>query len=94
MVGNPLALSNIVVEGNVGQYLKVMGKQGKIFSMDAPIYPGNSGSPVFDMNGQVVGVVFGSMNVGEEGNEKVAGLAVTIDEALDLAKPVLGCGAN
>lgn len=89
VVGNPLMLNNILIEGKVEQYLRVRDRQGNIFSIDAPIYPGNSGSPVFDMNGQVVGVVFGSMR-GEEGrSEKNTGLAVTIDEALDLIKSVI-----
>jgi len=39
---------------------------------------------VFNMNGQVVGVVFGSISWQEGGNEKAAGVAVTIDEALAL----------
>jgi len=89
VVGNPLALNNIVVEGKVEQYLRVRDKQGKIFSIAAPIYPGNSGSPVFDMDSQVVGVVFGSMNVVENGSEKVTGLALTMDEAIDLIKSVV-----
>lgn len=84
VIGNPLSLNNIVVEGRVGAYLKVMDKHGKTFSIDAPIYPGNSGSPVLDLSGQVVGVVFGSMKVESDGIEKVNGLAVTIDEAADL----------
>lgn len=88
VIGNPLSLNNIVVEGRVGAYLKVMDKQGKAFSIDAPIYPGNSGSPVLDLSGQVVGVVFGSMKVESDGIEKVNGLAVTIDEAADLISAV------
>jgi len=88
VAGNPLAFNNIVVEGNVGRYLRINDMEGKIFSMDAPIYPGNSGSPVFDMSGRVVGVVFGTMGEGNDGSEKAAGLAVTIDEAADLIKSV------
>ena len=88
VIGNPLTLNNILVEGKVGQYLRVKDMQGKIFSIDAPIYPGNSGSPVFDMNDWVVGVVFGTLQGKEDGGEKVTGLAVAIEEVLDILASV------
>ena len=84
VVGNPLDLNNILVEGKVLQYLKIKDKQGRIFSIDAPIYPGNSGSPVYDLDGQVVGVVFGSLKGENNGGGQVIGLAVSIVEAQDL----------
>lgn len=86
VVGNPLGMNNILVEGQVLQYLKIKDRQGRIFSIDAPIYPGNSGSPVYDMDGQVVGVVFGSLKGENNGSVQVAGLAVSIIEAQDLIK--------
>ena len=86
VVGNPLEMNNILVEGQVLQYLKIKDRQGRIFSIDAPIYPGNSGSPVYDMDGQVVGVVFGSLKGENNGSVQVAGLAVSIIEAQDLIK--------
>jgi len=85
VAGNPSSLNNIVVEGKVGRYLRIKDMQGKIFSLDAPVYPGNSGSPVFDMSGRVVGVVFGVLAGNEGSGDKAAGLAVTIDEAMGLA---------
>ncbi len=88
VIGNPLTLNNILVEGKVGQYLRVKDMKGKIFSIDAPIYPGNSGSPVFDMNDRVVGVVFGTLQGKEDGGEKVTGLAVAIGEVLDILSSV------
>lgn len=84
VVGNPLELNNILVEGKVEQYLKIRDKQGRIFSIDAPIYPGNSGSPVYDMDGQVVGVIFGSLKGENDGGDRTRGLAVSINEARDL----------
>ncbi|MDD3895304.1 MAG: serine protease [Syntrophomonadaceae bacterium] len=84
VVGNPLSLNNIVVEGTVQEYLTVGGKAEPVFTIDAPIYPGNSGSPVYGRNGRVVGVVFGTIHRTENGNDKVHGLAIPIIEILSL----------
>ena len=35
--------------------------------MEAPVYRGNSGSPVLDNNGQVIGIVFATMDHDEHG---------------------------
>ena len=56
-VGNPLALSNL--EGTVS-YGKISGIRadsgGKWIQMTAPITPGNSGGPVLNSKGEVIGV--------------------------------------
>jgi S1-C subfamily serine protease len=84
VVGNPLELNNILVEGQVIQYLKIRDKQGSIFSIDAPIFPGNSGSPVYNLDGQAIGVIFGTLREENNGGGQVTGLAVSIAEARDL----------
>lgn len=84
VVGNPLSLNNIVVEGTVKEYLTVNGKADQVFTIDVPIYPGNSGSPVYGRNGRVVGVVFGTINRTENGKDMIDGLAIPIIEVLDL----------
>jgi len=82
VVGNPLGLNNIIAEGEVEQYLFIGDNAVRVFTISAPIYPGNSGSPVFDRNGQVVGVVFANMQIQDEGQERTVGLAISVSELL------------
>jgi S1-C subfamily serine protease len=56
VIGNPLKLEGSVTDGIVSAVREVPNL-GKIIQITAPISHGNSGSPVFNMKGQVVGVV-------------------------------------
>lgn len=84
VVGNPMDINNVVVAGELKQYVLVKNKTGAMLCIDVPIYPGNSGSPVFDIDGRVVGVVFGNAVVEENGTEKTYGLAIPIREIRSL----------
>ncbi|MCF8011484.1 MAG: serine protease [Clostridiales bacterium] len=77
IVGNPLGLNNIIAEGEVKNYFKLKEKPVKIFSTDAHVYPGNSGSPVFNSAGRVTGVVFGRYER-DNGNKEIRGLALPV----------------
>jgi tetratricopeptide (TPR) repeat protein len=56
VIGNPLKLEGSVTDGIVSAVREVPGV-GKIIQTTAPISHGNSGSPIFNLKGQVVGVV-------------------------------------
>jgi serine protease Do len=72
VIGNPLAYNQIVMEGDIT-------KAGKRLYLSAPIEKGNSGSPVIDGEGKVVGVVY-AMTVPSLGSgENPEGLAVPVD---------------
>ena len=61
-IGNPLGLHHSVSHGIISQKSRDISKQskrakGSIFlQSDAPVNPGNSGGPLLDLSGQVVGV--------------------------------------
>jgi hypothetical protein len=56
VIGNPLKLEGSVTDGIVSAVREVPNI-GRIIQITAPISHGNSGSPVFNMKGQIVGVV-------------------------------------
>lgn len=56
VIGNPLRLEGSVSDGIVSAVREVPNL-GRIVQITAPISHGNSGSPVFNMKGEVVGVV-------------------------------------
>jgi tetratricopeptide (TPR) repeat protein len=56
VIGNPLKLEGSVSDGIVSAVREVPNV-GRIIQITAPISHGNSGSPVFNVHGQVLGVV-------------------------------------
>lgn len=84
VIGNPMDFSQLVVEGKLEGYVTIKDIPTALLCIDAPVFPGNSGSPVFNSNGQVVAVVFGSLRRDENGEEKYYGLAIPIKEVLTL----------
>lgn len=58
-IGNPFGLSNTVTAGILSAEGRVLGgpeQVGEYFQTDAPINRGNSGGPMFNLDGDVIGV--------------------------------------
>jgi tetratricopeptide (TPR) repeat protein len=72
VVGTPLGLEKTVSDGIVSAVREVP-KFGKIIQVTAPISPGSSGSPVVDMNGEVIGVVSFFLTPGQNLNFAIPG---------------------
>ncbi|SOC43341.1 trypsin-like peptidase [Ureibacillus acetophenoni] len=75
-IGNPLFFSGIANEGQILGTKSLSDWEEDVYMMDAPVYKGNSGSPVIDMSGYVIGVVFATLDDKEHGN---VGLFIPIE---------------
>ncbi|KYG92139.1 peptidase S7 [[Bacillus] sp. KCTC 13219] len=76
VIGNPLYFTGIANEGTVLEPLLLEDWQEQVMMLQAPIYKGNSGSPVLTEDGQVVGVVFATTKHDKHGR---VGLFVPIE---------------
>jgi S1-C subfamily serine protease len=75
VIGNPLKLEGSVSDGIVSAVREVPSV-GRIIQITAPISHGNSGSPVFNLQGQVVGVVTVKVTNGQNINLAIAAARV------------------
>lgn len=73
VIGNPLLHNQIAMDGEI---LEGSDKNG-VLLLSAPIYKGNSGSPVIDSKGNVIGVVF-ALSTKDQ-----TGLAIPIEKVLE-----------
>jgi len=71
VIGNPLKLEGSVSDGIVSAVREVPNV-GRIIQITAPISHGNSGSPVFNLRGQVLGVVTIKVTNGQNINLAIA----------------------
>ena len=76
VIGNPLKLEGSVSDGIVSAVREVPNV-GRIIQITAPISHGNSGSPVFNFQGQVIGVVTVKVTNGQNINLAIAAARVS-----------------
>lgn len=75
-IGNPLRFQRIVNEGEIIGYTSLKDWEEDVVMIKAPIYRGNSGSPIINSKGEVIGVVFATSQTDKYGK---VGLFIPID---------------
>ncbi|MER2105880.1 MAG: serine protease [Solibacillus sp.] len=85
-IGNPLAFSGIANKGTVIGETAADGITTEILMMDAPVYKGNSGSPVLNKDGEVIGIVFAT---GKRAPFGKVGLVIPIEAYEEFLAPAL-----
>ena len=67
-IGNPLSLESTVSNGIVSGVRSIKEEGGKYLQITAPISPGSSGGPLFNMAGEVIGITTMYLKGGENLN--------------------------
>ncbi|MCM3668499.1 serine protease [Mesobacillus maritimus] len=73
-IGNPLSFTQIANEGRVTGQITLSDRETPVMMIEAPVYRGNSGSPVLNSSGEVIGVLFATIR-NPDGKNRV-GVAV------------------
>jgi S1-C subfamily serine protease len=68
VIGNPLGVLEGSLSDGIISSLRKTSKVGTILQITAPVSPGSSGSPVINMDGQVLGVVTSGLTQGQSIN--------------------------
>ncbi len=97
VIGNPFGLEGSVTNGIVSA-VRDIPTFGRIIQITAPISPGSSGSPVVNMQGQVIGVATLQITGGQSVNfaipsERISQLQIS-STAMPLSDLVVAAGRN
>lgn len=80
-IGNPLRFNRIANEGYILDYIQLKDWDKQVLMIEAPVYRGNSGSPIINKEGEVIGVVFATLDHDTYGR---VGLFIPIDYYYDV----------
>lgn len=80
IIGNPLGVNQLATSGVVLYNAKVDKLAAEAIAIKAPIYPGNSGSPVLNEQQQVIGVIFGTVKSDSSSPEDIVALAMPVSQ--------------
>jgi len=88
-IGNPFGFAHTVTSGIISAKGRVIGTgpYDNFLQTDAAIHPGNSGGPLIDVRGRVIGI---NTAVSSEGNG--IGFAIPINTARDVARDLTAHG--
>ena len=92
-IGAPFGFENSVTVGVVSATSRSVGSENSIvpfIQTDVAVNPGNSGGPLFDLAGEVIGI--NSMIYSGNGGYQGISFAIPIDAALDVEKQLLATG--
>lgn len=82
IIGNPLGYFLVVVRAKVLGMTEIEGLDTPVLMLKGPVFKGHSGSPVINSDGQVIGVIFATLE-GSSGDDTIA-LAIPSAEILRL----------
>lgn len=108
-IGNPLGLSSTMTSGIISALdrpVQTLNREAQNFSdarvvtnaiqLDAAVNPGNSGGPVFDAEGRVIGIASSiattGTSEGDQGGSIGLGFAIPIDLARNIAQQLIQNG--
>ena len=80
VIGNPLQFTRVANRGILEGYRPNPTREIPYLVIEAMIYPGSSGSPLFTKEGEVVGVVFATLR--NRDPAEVRGVAVSAEEVI------------
>ena len=90
-IGSPFGFENSVTAGNVSAKARALPSDSYPFiQTDVPVNPGNSGGPLFNLKGEVVGI--NSQIFSESGGFQGISFAVPIDLALNVKDQLVAHG--